>query len=308
VPRVLIVGASGQLGLELQRARIPADWTLICPTRDQLDLTDTRGVAPAVAALAPDAIINAAAYTGVDKAESEPDAAFALNRDGPAALARATGAPAPRRHAPVLAGAAPVLQLPLVHVSTDYVFSGDKPTPYVETDAMAPTSVYGRSKAEGEALVLAAHPHAAIVRSSWVYSPHRANFVKTMLRLGETRDEVSVVADQIGRPTAAADLATACIAITQRLLAGDAVAQGVFHYAGAGDTSWAEFAEAIFAEAALRGRVPVRVKRITTAEFPTPARRPANSRLDTSKIERLGITPRPWREALRLCLDELLVR
>jgi dTDP-4-dehydrorhamnose reductase len=290
--RVLFLGASGQLGTALQRARLPAGWTLIAGERGVFDLLKPTDVSQAIVAMRPDAIINAAAYTAVDKAESEADAAFALNRDAPSAIA----------------SAARTIDAPLVHISTDYVFGGDKLAPYVETDPIAPASMYGRSKAEGEAAVLANCPRAAIVRTSWVYSPYRANFVKTMLRLGETKSEVSVVADQFGCPTAASDLASACLAMTRLMLEGDAQATGVFHYAGKGDVSWAEFAEAIFDGAANHGRARVNVKRITTAEFPTAAKRPANSRLDTTKIEALSIATRPWRAALSDCLDELLPR
>lgn len=291
MPRVLVTGAGGQLGLALARASAPAGWTLELASREKLDLAEAARVREAVEALKPAAIINAAAYTAVDKAESEPELAFAVNRDGPAALAQAAGR----------------LDIPLVHVSTDYVFSGEKPAPYVEDDAKAPLSVYGRSKSEGEDAVLARHAHAAVLRTSWVYSPDRTNFVKTMLRLAETRDEISVVADQQGRPTAAGDLASACLAVAARLLDRDERARGVFHYAGGGDTTWAGFAEAIFAEAERHGRRAPRVKRISTAEYPTPARRPANSRLDTAKIQTvLGVQPRPWPEALNDCLGVLL--
>ncbi|HRE43772.1 MAG TPA: dTDP-4-dehydrorhamnose reductase [Terricaulis sp.] len=288
---VLITGSAGQLGLELQRAPLPDGWRLAAPARDALDLSDVDAIARAIAALKPALIINAAAYTAVDRAEAEPEAAFALNREAPAALARAASS----------------LGAPLVHVSTDYVFAGDGARAYREDDAKAPLGVYGRSKSEGEDLVLAAQPHAAILRTSWVFSAHRANFVKTMLRLGETRQEVGVVADQFGRPTAAADLAGACIALGEKLLARAPDAAGIFHYANQGDASWADFAEAVFAGAEKRGRAPVQVNRIGTEDYPTPAKRPANSRLDTSKIEAIGITPRPWREALDECLDELLV-
>jgi len=284
-PRIVVVGAAGQLGLELMRAEAGA----IGLTRADLDLAEIARIGDALAAFKPDIVINASAYTAVDKAESEPDAAFRLNRDAPAALAQAAAN----------TGAA------FVHVSTDYVFDGSKPSPYIETDPRAPLNIYGRSKAEGEDAVLAANPRAAIIRTSWVYSPNRANFVKTMLRLGETRNEVSVVADQHGRPTAAADLAYACLALARLQHQGETAASGVFHYAGAGDATWADFAEAIFAGAEQRGHNPVQVKRIAAADYPTPAQRPANSRLDTSKIEALGIATRPWREALRLCLDEL---
>jgi dTDP-4-dehydrorhamnose reductase len=290
--RVLLLGASGQLGTEILRARLPAGWTIVAAERGVFDLADPPRLREATITARPDAIINAAAYTAVDKAESEPTLAFLLNRDAPAALAEA----------------AREIDAPIILVSTDYVFDGKKSAPYVETDPIGPTSVYGASKAEGETALMQHAPRAAVLRTSWVYSSHRANFVKTMLRLGETRDEVSVVADQLGRPTAAGDLAAACIAMTERLLARDAAAQGTFHYSGAGDATWADFADAIFAGAADRGRNAVAVRRITTAEYPTAAKRPANSRLDTSKIEALGIAPRTWRDALNVCLDELLER
>jgi dTDP-4-dehydrorhamnose reductase len=255
-----------------------------------LDLTARAQIDTAVRAIGPNVIVNAAAYTNVDKAESEPEAAFALNRDGPAGLAEAAAA----------------INAALVHVSTDYVFDGTSLRAYRETDARSPLGVYGASKAAGEDAVLAAHPRAIIVRASWVFSPHRANFVKTMLRLGETRDELGVVADQQGRPTSATDLAGACLALAVRSHASDANAAGVFHFANAEDTTWADFAAAIFDGARERGRKPVRVKPITTADYPTPAKRPANSRLDTAKIQALGVAPRPWRAALSDVLDELL--
>jgi dTDP-4-dehydrorhamnose reductase len=241
--------------------------------------------------LRPDAVINAAAFTDVDRAETEAAAAFALNRDGPAALARACAD----------------LGAPLVHLSTDYVFDGAKPAPYVETDAKAPLNLYGHSKSEGEDSVLASGAHAAIVRTSWVFAAHGRNFLRTMLRLAEARDEIPVVADQIGRPTAASDLAQTCLAVALRALDRDPTSRGVFHYSDAGDASWADFAEAIFSEAAKAGLKLARVKRITTAEFPTPARRPANSRLDSTKIgAALGVAPRDWREACAICVREVL--
>jgi dTDP-4-dehydrorhamnose reductase len=290
MPRLLLVGAGGQLGLELQRARMPAGWSLVCATRPEIDLAQPSDVRRTVEDLLPHVIINAAAYTAVDRAESEPELAFAVNRDGAGEIAKAAAA----------------LGAPLVHISTDYVFAGDKREPYVETDSKTPLSVYGRSKAEGEDAVLAAHNRAAIVRTSWLYSPHRANFVNTMLKLTETNDEVRVVADQIGRPTAAADLAAVCVELAAKLLNKDTDAAGMLHYCGAGDATWADFAESIFAEAQEYGGRRVRVHRISTAEYPTPAQRPANSRLDTTRIQsRHGLLPRPWREALRGCIAEL---
>ncbi len=285
--RILVIGHSGQLATELRKLALPRGVTLEALGRDRLDLLETAVLAEKLRDLRPSAVINAAAFTAVDRAETEPAAAFALNRDSPALLAHACAD----------------LGAPLVHLSTDYVFDGAKPAPYVETDAKAPLNVYGRSKAEGEDAVLASGAHAMIVRTSWVFAAHGQNFMRTMLRLAETRDEVPVVADQIGRPTAAADLAQASLAMVLRALDGDRASTGVFHYAGAGDATWADFAEAIFAESAKAGAKSARVRRITSAEYPTPARRPANSRLDTAKI---GVTPRDWREACAICVREVL--
>ena len=288
--RVLVLGADGQLGRELRRVRVPQDITLLFAGRSEIDINSKASV-DALTAIKPDAVINAAAYTAVDKAESEPELAFAINRDAPALLARE----------------AAKLGAPLLHISTDYVFSGEKSDLYVEGDVKQPLNVYGRSKSEGEDAVLSRHAGALILRTSWIHSPFGTNFVKTMLRLGETRDEVRVVADQVGRPTAAGDLAATCLALVARQLVGDAGAKGALHFANAGKASWADFAEAIFAETTSRGRKPVTVTRIVTADYPTPARRPANSLLDTSKIENeFGIVPRPWRTALSECVVELL--
>jgi dTDP-4-dehydrorhamnose reductase len=288
---LLVIGRAGQLATELARLPAPAGFTIETVGRDQLDLLKPGSVGEAIAALQPAAVINAAAYTAVDKAETEIDTAFALNRDGPAAIARACA----------------TIGASLVHISTDYVFDGTKRSPYVETDLKSPTSVYGRSKSEGEDAVLTSGANASIIRTSWVYASHGANFLRTMLRLADTRDEIGVVSDQLGRPTWAKDLAIASLATAIRAREGDVEAREVFHYGGAGDATWADFAEVIFEGAAKRGARASRVKRITTAEYPTPAKRPANSRLDTGKIERaLAISARDWREATALCLDELL--
>jgi dTDP-4-dehydrorhamnose reductase len=286
---VLVIGRTGQLARELAVAPTPSDFQLELLGREALDLGRPEEAAQMVRDRAPDLVLLAAAYTAVDKAESEEGAARLINAEAPGAIARVCA----DRGAP------------LVHVSTDYVFDGSKTEPYLETDPIKPVSAYGRTKAEGEALIAASGARTAVLRTSWVYSPHGANFLKTMLRLAESRDEVGVVADQLGRPTAAADLASAVMAVGDRLLGGDAAAEGVFHYCGAGDATWADFAEAIFEGAARRGRPGARVRRITTAEFPTPARRPANSRLNTDKIQGLGVSPRPWREAVDICLDRL---
>jgi dTDP-4-dehydrorhamnose reductase len=284
--RIVVIGRSGQLATELARLAPPAGVTLEAFGRDRFDLADVLGIEGNLRALRPDAVINATGFTAVDAAETQADAAFTLNRDGPAALARGCAE----------------LGVPLVHLSTDYVFDGAKAAPYVEADARAPLNIYGRSKAEGEDAVLASGATAAVVRTSWVFASHGANFVRTMLRLSETEDEVSVVADQVGRPTWARDLAQCCLDLALNARDGDAAAEGVLHFCGADDATWADFAEAIFAET---GKA-TRVKRVSTAEYPTPARRPLNSRLDTTRItSTLGIQPRPLREVLRLCLHEL---
>ncbi len=257
--------------------------------RERCDLF-TDDPAALIEALAPAAVINASAYTAVDKAESEPDAAFRLNRDAVGQMARACAA----------------RDLPFVHISTDYVFDGEKPTPYVEIDPIAPLGIYGASKAAGEAEVDAAGGAATIFRTAWVFSPFGSNFIKTMRRLSDERDVLAVVADQHGRPTLAADIAALSITAVHRGLDGDHSLQGLFHLAGADDATWADVAEHVFQDTERRtGRRP-NLTRIATADYPTPARRPANSRLNTAKLEAAtGWSPRPWLEAVGLCLHEL---
>jgi len=247
-------------------------------------------VAPIVASYAPCAVVNAAAYTAVDKAEAEPALAMGVNRDGAGALA----------------AAAARLGVPFIHVSTDYVFDGRKDAPYREEDAPCPLGAYGRSKLEGEAAVRAAWPAAVILRTSWVYSPFGQNFVTTMLRLATTREKVQVVDDQYGAPTAAGDLAAAILDLAERLTTQRMDHGGVYHLAASGETTWHGFAGAIFAGwARRRHRVPV-LAPITTAQYPTPAQRPANSRLDCGKIARVfGLRLPPWQTSLERCLDQL---
>ena len=284
---LLVFGRAGQVAGELARLDVPG-WRVLTAGRESLDLA-TGDIEGFIAETAPDAVINAAAYTAVDKAESEPDAAFALNRDAPGRMARACAQ----------SGAA------FVHISTDYVFDGTKPTAYVETDPLAPLGVYGASKAAGEAEVAAAGGRWAILRTSWVYSPFGANFVKTMIRVGQARDEVGVVDDQLGRPTAAREVAEAAIAAVFALQAADGPL-GVLHTAGGGDATWADLAEEVFTRMQHRlGKRPA-LKRIATSDYPTPAKRPANSRLDGPPATALlGWNPRPWRESLAKCLDEI---
>lgn len=287
---LLVLGGEGQVARELAALGPEHGWTATRIGRAQADLA-TAEIAPLLADHRPALVVNAAAYTAVDKAEGDEAAARALNADLPGRAARACAE----------AG------VPFVHISTDYVFDGSKPAPYVETDPIAPLGVYGRTKAEGEAAVAAAGGRAAMVRTAWVYGAEGANFVRTMLRLAETREELGVVGDQHGCPTWSREVAEACLRLGDRLCAGDREAHGVFHAAGAGETSWAGFAEAIFEESARRGGPSARIRPIPTAEYPTPAARPANSRLDCAKLERVvRWRPGPWRESLARVMDLML--
>jgi dTDP-4-dehydrorhamnose reductase len=284
---VLVFGRNGQVAREL--AGVAAGRAIVFAGRETLDLADHARIDGLIAQLAPSAVINAAAYTAVDRAEGEADVAYALNRDAPAAMARACAARG----------------LPFVHFSTDYVFDGALDRPYVETDPTGPTSVYGASKLAGEQAVTAVGGPAIILRTAWVYSAHGTNFVKTMLRLAADRDEIGVVADQVGRPTWARDGARAALLAADGLRRDPALA-GLYHLSGADDASWADLAEATFTESARRGGPTARVRPITTDQYPTPAKRPANSRLDTGKIQAaLSWTPRPWRESLAACMNEM---
>ncbi|MEO8811727.1 MAG: dTDP-4-dehydrorhamnose reductase [Caulobacteraceae bacterium] len=283
--KALITGAGGQLAAELARAA-PAGWSVSALSRGALDIGDADAVARTVEALAPDLILNAAAYTAVDRAESEPRAAFRANRDGPAHLARAAVAAGSR----------------LIHVSTDFVFDGGGGRAWRPDDATAPLGVYGASKLAGERAVAAAAPGALIVRTAWVYAAHGANFVRTMLRLMGERPEVRVVADQIGAPTSAPTLAAALWALAST------DARGILHYTDSGVASWYDFAVAIAEEAGALGLIAgvPSVVPIATADWPTPARRPAFSVLDTTQTtRRLGRAGPHWRAALRVVLGEI---
>ncbi|MCJ2134738.1 dTDP-4-dehydrorhamnose reductase [Methylobacterium sp. J-026] len=289
---VLVLGGGGQVGTELQALAWPDGVSVHAPSRTALDITDPAAVAAALDSCAYRVVINTAAYTAVDKAESEVVAAWRLNALAPAILAAAT---AERK-------------IPLVHVSTDYVFAGTKPDGAYAPDApIDPQSVYGASKAAGELAVRTANPRHAIVRTAWVVSPHRGNFVKTMLRLAGERDALTVVDDQHGCPTSAADLAAALATIAQRMATDAQAPTGTFHCVNAGDTTWRGFAEAIVAGGARRGGRSIPVEGIPTAAYPTPARRPANSRLSVDSLTAAyGIAPRPWQAALDDILDRLV--
>lgn len=287
---ILVTGGAGQVGLELARAGWPDHVRLHMPTRDELDLGDTDAVRALFAATPFKAVINSGAYTAVDKAETEVAAAFAANAMGPAILAEVTRA----------AG------IPLVQVSTDYVFDGLGEQDYVEGDPVGPLGVYGASKLAGEVAVLTGNPRSVILRTAWVLSPFRANFLKTMLRLAADRPALRVVADQTGCPTSAKDIAEALVAVTLKMIADPQAPTGVYHFVNAGSTSWAGLAREIFARSAVHGGPSAEVEGITTAEYPTPARRPSNSRLSTFKITRdYGVTPRPWQDAVAEIVAEL---
>ncbi|HLH11504.1 MAG TPA: dTDP-4-dehydrorhamnose reductase [Methylovirgula sp.] len=290
--RLAVIGSQGQVARSLVE-RAPADAEIVTLGRPHFDLAAPASMIHAVERIRPDMIVNAAGYTAVDKAESEEDLAYRINAFGAGKLAEA----------------ADRLAVPLIYFSTDYVFDGTLDRAYREEDLAAPINAYGRTKLAGEDAVRAAGPAHVILRTSWVYSPYGTNFVRTMLRLGETRDEVDVVADQVGQPTSALDIADAVFAICRRLAVRrrEEICFGTFHMAGTGATSWADFAEAIFAEAARHGRRRVAVAHIKAANYPTPARRPANSRLDTGKLaETFDIVLPDWRRSLAPIVARLL--
>ena len=287
---ILVTGGAGQVGLELARHAWAPGVTVDALDRGALDVTDAASIAAALSAKPYGAVINCAAYTAVDKAESEVAAAWRLNALAPALLAEATAR----------AG------LPLVQVSTDYVFDGSAREPYRPDDPINPVSVYGASKAAGELAVRTTNPRHAVVRTAWVVSPHRANFVKTMLRLASERDGLKVVDDQAGSPTIAADLAAALATVAVRLASGEGPS-GTYHCTNAGETTWCGFARAIVAGSAARGGRSVPVEGIPTSAYPTPARRPANSVLSTATLARdFGTVMRPWTAALDDVLDRLV--
>lgn len=287
--KVLVLGAGGQVGRELCRRPWPAGYEIAARDHAGLEITRPDAVFEAIARERPDIVINAAAYTAVDRAETEAKAAWAANRDGPANLAASCRAAA----------------IPLIHLSTDYVFDGANSGAYREDDPVNPLGVYGSSKEAGERAVREGLAEHVILRTAWVYSAHGHNFVKTMLRLAGERPALRVVADQTGSPTGAADIAAAIATIATRLAAGDAPC-GTYHFTGAGSTTWHGFAAAIFELARPWRGDPPRVDAITTADYPTPARRPANSLLDCGKISRaFGIAPRPWRVALTDVIREI---
>jgi dTDP-4-dehydrorhamnose reductase len=278
---ILVFGSTGQVATELRRLAPEATFL----GRDKADLTDPDACAAAILAYAPSAVINAAAWTAVDKAEEEEATATVVNGTAPGAMARACAD----------------LGIPFVHISTDYVFEGGGTAPWAPTDPTGPLGAYGRSKLAGEQAIQAAGGTWAILRTSWVFSAHGNNFVKTMLRLSETRDALNVVGDQIGGPTPACDIAEACLSIVDQLREVPAKT-GLHHFSGTPDVSWADFARAIFDTA---GRT-VAVTDIPSSAYPTPAVRPANSRMDCTSLETVfGISRPDWRRALAAIIKEL---
>jgi dTDP-4-dehydrorhamnose reductase len=288
--KILLIGANGQLGREICRSRLPSGVRLITATRSQLDLTRLDDIPALVRDAAPDLVINAAGYTAVDKAELEPDLAFAINRDGAAALAQAAAAQ----------------NAPIIYISTDYVFDGRKDDAWTEEDRPNPINVYGESKLSGELAVIAANQRHLILRVSWLYSARGNNFLRNMLRLGRERPRLSIVNDQIGRPTSAADLADALIGMALQNMNGQGE-WGIYNFSNSGEpTSWHGFASAIFCHAARWSSMPPILDPISTQAFGARAARPQNSRLDLGKIDRVyGLRPRSWQAALADVIEEL---
>ena len=291
--KLLVAGKSGQVARSLAELAGTGDLKIVALGRPDLDITDPASVMRAIESERPDAVVNAAAYTAVDAAETDEDAAMALNRDGPMHLARATAE----------------VGAPIVHISTDYVFGGDADGPYRETDETDPQGAYGRTKLAGEHAVAEANPAHIILRTAWVHSPFGKNFVRTMLRLAEERDEVRVVGDQHGNPTYAPDIADG-IAAALRHAKEHAASRdwaGVHHMVSEGETTWAGLAEAVFAASAARGGPSAKVAAIPATEYPTPAKRPANSRLDTTRFRTtFGHTLPHWRDGVERCVERLL--
>lgn len=280
--KLLVTGKDGQVAACLVQAAAKLDGVeVVAVGRPELDLARPETVAPAIAAARPDIVASAAAYTAVDKAEDEPDLAHAVNAIGAGAVA----------------AAAKAIGAPVIHLSTDYVFSGEGTRPYRETDPTGPRSVYGRTKLEGEERVAAANPRHVILRTAWVYSPFGRNFVKTMLALAASRDEIAVVGDQWGNPTSADDIAAGILHIAGRIADGNAPC-GIFHLAGTGGATWSDFAAHVLQASARVGGPTARIRAIASADYPTKARRPANSRLSTDALaQAFGWRAPDWRDS-----------
>ena len=293
--RIAVTGRNGQVVQSLVERAATANIDVQTVARPEVDLARPETVEEVLINLRPDAIVNAAAYTAVDLAESESALAYQVNGAGAEATARA----------------AAKLNVPIVQLSTDYVFDGSLDRSYREDDPTKPLGVYGDSKLRGERAVAAASDNHVILRTAWVYSPFGKNFARTMLALADKREQLTVVGDQRGSPTNALDIADGVIAVVKNLLARPSAQElrGVFHMTGGGDTNWAEFATAIFAASAAAGGPSARVVPITTAEYPTPARRPANSRLDNGRLASIHSVRLPhWQESLQGCIQRIVAR
>jgi dTDP-4-dehydrorhamnose reductase len=291
--RILVTGTEGQVvGSLLEKAASRPDLEIVAIGLPELDFTATEKIAPAIEALRPAVILSVAAYTAVDAAERCEPTALLVNGVAVGEIGKA----------------AAKLDIPVVHLSTDYVFSGDKPSPYVETDPTGPLSAYGRTKLAGELALAAATPNHAILRTAWVYSPFGKNFVRTMLRLAESHERVGVVADQIGNPTSALDIADGLLKVAENLLASeDPALRGTFHMTGDGTASWAEFAGEIFRLASELGGKVAAVDPIPTSAYPTPARRPQNSRLDGDRLAAVhGVRLPDWHGSLATVVRRLV--
>ncbi len=286
--KILITGQHGQVSRELQQ-RLQGLGELVVLGRDQLDLANPEQIRQQVRSHRPGLIINAAAHTAVDQAENEPDIAFAINATAPG----------------ILAEEAKALGIPLIHYSTDYVFDGSKPAPYTEDDAPNPLGVYGKSKLAGEQAIAAVGGQYLVLRTSWVYSSHGKNFLLTMQRLLQEKPQMRIVADQIGAPTWAGTIANSTRALIERWQAGQAGDWGVYHLTAQGETSWLGFAQAIGEHLLAEGKACAELEGIPASDYPTPAKRPLNSRLDCSRLQQQWQVGQPqWREALRECLAQ----
>ncbi|WP_375449408.1 dTDP-4-dehydrorhamnose reductase [uncultured Devosia sp.] len=291
--RIALTGRNGQVASALLALAPGEGHTIVCMARPECNLSDPSSIAPALAAAAPDIVVSAAAYTEVDRAEAEPALAHAVNAVAPGILATATS----------------TLGIPLIHLSTDYVFDGSARRPYVEADTPNPQNVYGASKLAGEMAIAEATDDAVILRTAWLHSPTGNNFVRTMLRLARTRSSIGVVCDQFGCPTAAEDVAAAILAIARRLLANsDTGLRGIFHMAGTGQASWADLAVRTFADSASLGGPWAEVQPLASANYPTAAIRPANAVLATAKLAlAYGIVLPDWQTSLRRTVRSVAV-
>ena len=291
--RIVVTGRDGQVVRSLCERAVGRAVEIVPIGRPELDLSmPADAIISAIEGLRPSIIVSAAAYTQVDKAESEPELALAVNAGGPRALAEAA------RH----------LNVPIIQLSTDYVFDGAKSSPYVETDPTSPQGIYGASKLKGEEAVLSTHGDSAVLRTAWVYSPFGANFVKTMLRLAGERDEIAVVADQHGNPTSALDIAEGILRVADNLVGNpDPALRGIFHMTADGEASWAKLAEAVFEASAKESGPVAKVRYIRTSDYPTAARRPSNSRLDSSKLAAThGVRLPGWRQSVTEVVKRLI--